>query len=174
MKLRKILAIATLITTLNTGICFATPNIVNPSDKIQKQNESVKPEKKNGVDLDKKSKDKKQQDPIKELQSKKEWIQLQLKDGKISKEKATKIIAAIDARIKEVEEFNKLTPEQKKEKLIKDFNRKIETKVRDGKIPQDKADELIKMHSDKVNQWDGNGYPMFGKRESGHKFRNKR
>ncbi len=100
-------------------------------------------------------------DPVKALESKKERIQSRLKEGKISKEKADAITARIDAKIKEVNEFNKLTPPQKKAKLINDFKTSMERRVKEGKLTRENADTILKDFTEKVNQWDGNGYPKF-------------
>lgn len=109
-----------------------------------------------------------QQDPIKALESKKEKVQAQLKEGKITKEKADAITARLDARISEIKKFNSLTLPQKKAKLISDFKSFTDKRVKDGKLTQEKANELIKKYTEKVEKWDGNGYPkLHGKWHDG-------
>lgn len=107
---------------------------------------------------------KKEQDPIKQLQHKKEKIQKLLDQGKLTKEEAQEKIKIIDAKIKKLEEFNKLSLKEKKKKLIKNFKTFTDDMVKKGKITQEKADELLKEYESKVKQWDGNGHPpKFGK-----------
>jgi tRNA A37 N6-isopentenylltransferase MiaA len=102
-----------------------------------------------------------QKDPIKALQNRKEEIQSLLKDGKISKEKAEEITTRIDAKIKRIEEFNKLTLEQKRAKLIKNCSTRLDRLVKEGKLEQAKADEILKQYTDEITNWDGTGYPGF-------------
>lgn len=109
-------------------------------------------------------------DPIKALQDEKDKIQSMLRDGKITKEKADKITSRIEAKIKEIQEFNKLTVQEKKAKLIADFKASVEKKVKEGKIDKAKADDMLNRFTEKVNKWDGNGYPMFRHRQ----FKSKR
>lgn len=158
MKLAKTLATAAVITSLTATIAFAAPDHTPSSLTTQQQKTDTVEKEFKG-----------QQDPIKALESKKEKIQAKLKDGKITKEKADRITAKIDAKIKEIQEFNRLTLQQKKDKLIRDFKAFANKRVKDGKLTQDEADKLIKSYTDKVNQWDGNGYPKFGKRGFGGK-----
>lgn len=101
-------------------------------------------------------------DPLKELQNKKEKIDSLLKEGKITKDEADKIKSRIDKKIKEINEFNKLPLEQKKEKLISRFKKKIEIKVSKGKLTRQQADELMRKFSEMIQKWDGTGYPGFG------------
>lgn len=178
MKAVKILATAAIITSLSLNVAFAEPGITVPNAKTQQQQIGTfeKDKDRLGKKDFKKSKDKfsSDQDPIKALEHKKERVQVKLKEGKITKEKANEIIARIDARIKKIQDFNKLTLQQKKDKLISDFKAHMDKKVKGGKLSRDKADELIKMHTEKVNQWDGNGYPKFFKRDCNKKNNNKR
>ncbi len=104
---------------------------------------------------------KKHQDPIKMLQEKKEKVREMLKEGKITKEQADAKISKIDARIKRIEEFNKLPLSEKKVKLISNFKAAMDRKVKDGKLTQSEAEEIIKEFTGKVEKWDGKGYPGF-------------
>ncbi len=92
-----------------------------------------------------------------------------LKEGKINKEKADEKITRINSKINEIQEFNKLTPEQKKDRLINNFKASIENRVKEGKLERKQADELLKKFLKKIGSWDGNGYPDFHLRHSGHK-----
>lgn len=108
------------------------------------------------------------QDPIKVLENCKTKIQAMLKDGKITEEKANSKIAKIDEEIKKIKEFNALTLDQKKEKLTNDFKTFIQKQVQDGKLTQEKADEILKKFTDKLAKWDGIGYPKFPNLKTRH------
>jgi lipoate-protein ligase A len=95
-------------------------------------------------------------------------IRAKLKEGKITKEKADKITAKIDSRIEKIQQFNSLTTQQKKDKLIGDFKASLDEKVKAGRLTQEMADELLKKYTDKVNQWDGSGYPKFARKGCKH------
>lgn len=168
MKFPRILSAAVITTCLTATAAFAAPDVSSPSNVAvsQQKSDTVKKERKDfkGEGFKHKHDGIKQQDPIKALQRKKEKIQTLLKDGKITKEKADAIIARIDSKIKEIEEFNKLTPQQKKDKLISGFKASVGKRVEEGKLTQEKADELVKKFTEKVQKWDGNGYPQFHKK----------
>lgn len=100
-------------------------------------------------------------DPIKALQAKKEKVQALLKEGKITKEEADKKTAWIDSKIKEIESFNKLPLQQKKDKLISDCKAAVEKRVSEGKLDRAKADTILNEYTEKINTWDGTGYPKF-------------
>lgn len=107
---------------------------------------------------------KKENDPIKVLESLKENIQEKLEAGKISEEKAEFLNARIEKRIKEVRDFNKLSLEEKKSKLISDLESRLNKKVLKERIPQEKADEILKTETEKIQNWDGKSYPEFLKK----------
>jgi len=154
MRLKKVLSIAIAAACVAVTSAFAEPVDLNgsKSDKEFKQEEKLE------------IKDfKKVEDPVKALERKKEKIQSLLKEGKISKEKADALISKIDEKIKKIEEFNKLPLEQKKEKLISKFKSYTERKVKEGKLTREKADELIKDFTERIQKWDGKGYPDLGK-----------
>jgi lipoate-protein ligase A len=152
MKIAKCLVTAALFASLTTasGAAFTIPDSVHLSTTTQSQ-QIINTERR-------------QEDPIKALENKKEQIQSRLKEGKITTEKADAITARIDTKIREIQEFNKLSVPQKKDKLIREFKARMDKKVSEGRLTQDKADELIKNYTEKVNQWDGQGYPKFGKK----------
>lgn len=165
MSLRtlKVLAIVALIISLSGNVAFAAP-VINDA-AVQEKSDTVKKDEKEfrkkneGFD--------RQQDPVKRLEGKKERVQKLLKEGKITKEEANEITAKLDARIKAVREFNSLTVQQKKDKLIGNYRTFIEEKVKEGKITKEKAADMIKDYNGKVNKWDGSGYPGFLKKGSG-------
>jgi len=113
-------------------------------------------------------------DPIEGLQARKECIRERLSAGKISQDRATKLLQHIDAKIAELQAFNQLTPAQKKTKLIIDFTARINAKVKEGKITRDKADQAIAQFTAKVKSWDGQGYPPFGNEGFGQGHRHPR
>lgn len=104
---------------------------------------------------------KKHKDPVKALEEKKEEVKDLLKQGKITEEEADELIKKIDDMIKKIEEFNRLPLEKKKEVLINKFKEHVEKKVDEGKLTREKADEIIKEHIEKINRWNGKGYPDF-------------
>lgn len=168
-----------VITAFVLSVCLlaapvaAAPESVGAPDgnKLQPQ---VKTEDKEHKDWGKKefkkiSPSSKELDPVKALQARKEKVQEYLKEGKITKDKADAINAKIDSKIKAIQEFNKLTLPQKKDKLKSDIKAAVEKKVKDGKLTQDKANEVIKEYNEKVENWDGTGRPPFFKKGAGHK-----
>lgn len=103
-------------------------------------------------------------DPIEILKARREKVQKLLQEGSISKEKADAMIAKIDEGIKEIQDFNALPLAQKKEKLLTRFKESIGMRVKDGKLTQEKADEIISRYTKEIEQWDGKGYPRFFKK----------
>ena len=157
MIFSRILSLSVIVACLSATAVFAVP------EKQDSPGINMRQQKVNHCKF--KFGDKEQQvDPIKALENKKEKINTLLKENKISKEKADAMIARIDAKLKKINEFNKLAPQQKKEKLINDFKSVIEKRIKDGRLDRNKGDELIKDFTEKVNNWDGKGYPMFHKR----------
>jgi lipoate-protein ligase A len=108
-------------------------------------------------------------DPIKFLENRKKEIESLLLQGKISKEKAQSKIKRIDSKIKEIREFEKLSLKQKKEKLIKDCEIYLNKKMESGNLTQQEAEQIFKDFVDKINTWNGSGYPMFYKKGFKHK-----
>lgn len=175
MKLSRILAVSSLVFCLTANTIFAQADINTTKTQNKQQQKLEKTEKGNkdfsGKIMRRGNCTGLQKDPLKALESKKERIQSLLKEGKISKEEADRINAKIDSKIKEVKEFNKLPLEKKREKLISDFKVRLERKVKDGKMTKEKMDELLKDYTEKINKWDGKGYP--GIYHKGKKLRNK-
>lgn len=109
-------------------------------------------------------KEKKEKDPIKVLESLKEKTEKRLKAGEISKEETERIKARIDERIAEIREFEKLPLEEKKKILISSLEQRLEKKVRENKLSQEKADEILQKKREEIEAWDGKSYPEFVKR----------
>jgi hypothetical protein len=108
-----------------------------------------------------------QKDPVKALENRKKELQTLVKDGKLTQEKADAISKKIDVKIKEINEFNKLSLQEKKDKLKEGMKTRLEQKVRDGRINQDQANKRLKEINEKIDNWDGNGYPRFFHKGSG-------
>lgn len=153
MNISRIFLIAAVIISLTANTAFAAP-VTNEPQQNSFTRES-------GKDLELKHDEEFAKDPIKALQNRKEKIQALLKEGKITKEKADEKIARIDSKIKEIESFNKLTLKQKKEKLIDDCRASVEKRVKEGKLDKAEADTILKNYTEKINKWDGKGYPHF-------------
>lgn len=156
MAVRRILAVTVIAACMATTAAFACSDTSKSSTAPTANNSTGITQKKapgNFKDAKVKS-----MDPVKLLESRKEKIQAQLKDGKITKEQADKELAAIDANIKQINDFNALTLDQKKQKLIDDFKANIEKQVTAGKLTREKADQMIKSYTDQMSKWDGKGF----------------
>ncbi|MCX7709518.1 MAG: hypothetical protein N2484_06675 [Clostridia bacterium] len=102
--------------------------------------------------------------PAKVLENQKERLRQQVKDGKMTQEEADKAIAKIGEKAKAIQEFNSMTLEQKREKLLNDFTASINQRVKDGKVTQEQADKCLSDFKSKLNTWDGTGrMPFMGK-----------
>lgn len=146
MKSPKMFALGVIITAIliTSSIVFAEKTINNTSNtnsnQLMQKSDKI--------------------DPIQRLEKMKSDIQQKLTSSKITKEKADKAIERIDKKIKEIQDFNKLTTPQKKDKLLNDFTAAMKDKVKNGKIDQTKADKAIADFKTKLDQWDGSGMPF--------------
>lgn len=147
MKINTFMAVAVVFMSLSVLPAFAAEDSVTVEPKIES------PSKGNYDNWAK--------DPIGALESKKAEVQILLKEGKITKDNADKMTKRIDAKIAEIKEFNKLTLQQKKDRLIKDCKNRLDLLVKDGKIDRKKADGILKSYTEKIRQWDGTGYPKY-------------
>jgi len=102
-----------------------------------------------------------EKDPLKWLANKKENIQKQYKEGKITKEKADELTLKIDSRIAKVKEFNSLSLPQKKEHISTKVKSRIEQQVKDGNISKEDGEKILKDFSKKIESWDGKEFPEF-------------
>lgn len=166
MKIPKILAAAAVTVCLTATSAFAaapdTGSGVSAGDRVvSKQHHDSFDGKGSWHD---KGCGKECSDPVEMMKARREKIQQLLKEGSISKEKADAITAKIDAGIKEIQDFNALPLAQKKEKLLTRFKESIGMRVKDGKLTQEKADEIISRYTKEIEQWDGKGYPRFFKK----------
>ncbi|OPZ94308.1 MAG: hypothetical protein BWY74_00670 [Firmicutes bacterium ADurb.Bin419] len=159
MKISKILLAFAVTANLFAAVAFAEPANTKPSSPAIEQKNSDKTSEKGFKCQHKHMKEEMLNDPVKALESKKKDVLELEKEGKISKEEADKITRKIDERIKDIQEFNKLTIEQKREKLISKYKTRMALKVKEGKLTQEKADERIADFTREIQNWDGNGLP---------------
>ncbi len=166
MNLTKIFSTAAVIISLTATTTFAATDFSTSKESLSSTTitESRQYADKDLKDLKEKHRKFREEfrkDPINALESRKSEIQSLLKEGKITKEEADKKIERLDSKIKEIQNFNRLTLPQKKDKLINDCKSSLEKRVKEGKIDRNKADQIIKDYTEKINKWDGNGYPQF-------------
>ncbi|KAA5807991.1 hypothetical protein [Thermoanaerobacterium thermosaccharolyticum] len=145
-KSKKIIATVVISTVLLSSIAFADTTIV-PSQSSS------------NVSTSQSAKTSKKADPIQLLENLKAKIEEKYSQGKISQNQENNIITKINSAEQKIENFNNMTLDQKKQTLIDYFTTIVNNQVKNGKITQDKANTLIKNFTDKVNKWDGTGYP---------------
>lgn len=156
MIISRIFPIAAVIAALTlTPVCSAAGTPVSNGLAVNTENKVY--DKKDHA----KKHDEFRKDPIKALENRKAEIQSLVKEGKLTKEKADEITARLDSKIKEIQDFNKLTLQQKKDKLIKDCRTSLDRLIKEGKMDKAKADTIFEEYLNKVKNWDGNGYPHF-------------
>ena len=119
MKFSRMLLTATLITVISSTSAFAASSLEatglpKPNVTQQQKNECEK-----GHCTEKKKRDceEKLKDPIEMLQRKKQKVQELYDGGKITKEEADELIKKIDAKIREIQEFNSLPLDKKRKGL---------------------------------------------------------
>ncbi len=100
-------------------------------------------------------------DPLQKLQEKKEEIGKDLKEGKITKEKAEELTKRIDERIRQINEFNSLPLPEKKQQLSKIFNSNLEKKILEGKLTKEEGEKLLADFNKQLEKWDGKDFPHF-------------
>ena len=166
MMICKILLTAAVTANLFTTVAFAAPTSSKPTNPVKTEQSNVHNKEDKDLHLDHKKCRNGNctgefKDPVKSLENRKETILKLEKEGKISKEEADKKIKKIDSKIKGIEEFNKLTVEQKREIIIEKFKVVMASQVKEGKISQERSDELISEYTKKIQEWDGNGMPGF-------------
>lgn len=166
MKISKIFLTAAVTANLFAAAAYAAPTPSKPTNPVKTEQSNTVNEKDKDLRPDHKKCRKGKctvefKDQIKSLENRKETILKLEKEGKISKEEADKKIKKIDSKVKGIKEFNKLTVEQKREKVIAKFKEIMASQIKEGKISQEKADELISEYTKKIQEWDGKGVPRF-------------
>ncbi len=162
MKKSKMLLAFAVTANIFTAVAFAEPVKTKPSSPAAIEQKNTDVSRENDFNCrHKRMKDEMLKNPVRVLENKKKNILELQKEGKISKEEADKITKKIDEKIKGIEEFNKLTVEQKREKLISKYKSRMALRVKEGKLTQEKADEKIADFTKEIQNWDGNGFPEF-------------
>gem|GEM_PF-2349124 len=136
-----------------------TPNSNNPDSNAPKSNSKSNEGKAEKGKCHKHHKHHK--DPLKKLEEKKENIGKDLKEGKITKEKADELTKKIDERIKQINEFNSLPLPEKKQRLSKNFNSSLEKKILEGKLTKEEGEKLQADFNKQLESWDGKDFPRF-------------
>lgn len=163
-KLQILITIAFVITTISLSAYAVEPNAsieqrgtVDQNTGIFKDNE--RPDKC----------DKCEKDPLKRLEGRKENIQKEYKEGKITKEKADELTEKIDKHITKIKEFNSLSLPEKKEQLSKKVKSHVDQEIKDGEITKDEGEKIIKDFNKDLENWDGKGFPEFIGKGNKHK-----
>lgn len=160
LHFKRILAIGVVIICLFSTSAFGAVDVSKSEDNVIVEQHQKSVDKKH-MKRHRQFRRDFEKDPIKVLEKKKEKVRSLEKEGKITKEKADAIIGKIDKKIKEIKDFNNLTPEQKRERLTEKFEKVIERRVEEGKLTKKEADKLIRQFKKDVKEYDGKGYPEF-------------
>lgn len=147
-KIQILITIAFVISILSSNVFAVESNIGSES-----QNRAV--DQHTGIFKDKDKCDKCHKDPVKYLEEKKQSIEKDLKEGRITKEKADEMTKEIDERIQKIKEFNSLPLPEKKEKILSRYKSHIEKKVYDGKITKEEGEKRLVEFQKELDQWDG-------------------
>jgi len=150
LSLRKFVAAATIFFALTTTVSLAKNPYIQKVENTEQKTEQ----------REEQSQDTRKLDPLQVLEKRKEKINKLLKEGKIPKEKAEEKLRKIDRRIEEIKEFQKLPLEKKRERVINNFRHELDKLVRDGAIKPEEAERLMNEVTEKINKWDGSGYPI--------------
>lgn len=152
-KLQLLVAVVFIISTLSLSAIFVG---------AETDTKTAEPTEKQSGLFNKEDKcDKCQKDPIKRLEEKKEQIQSDLKEGKLTKEEADALTKKVDHHIAKIKEFNSMPLPEKKEHLAKKFKSHVEQQVKDGKLTKNEGDKLLEDFSKSLNEWDGTTAPKF-------------
>lgn len=140
-------------------------NSSNPNNGINPNNSSPNSNTKSNEGKAEKGKchkhHKDHKDPLQKLQEKKEDIGKDLKEGKITKEKADELTKRIDERIRQINEFNSLPLPEKKQQLSKIFKSNLEKKILEGKLTKEEGEKLLADFNKQLEKWDGKDFPHF-------------
>jgi polyhydroxyalkanoate synthesis regulator phasin len=159
LKLKAIAVAAAIAMSLNLTVSFAEPAKDKPRDGDPKDRIEQKFNERDNLKQKQNESQDFERNPIKKYEQKKLKIKKLLEEGKITKEKADRILERIDGKIKEIEEFQNLPLEKKREKIIRDFKEKLDNMVSQGKMKKEEAEKMMKEIIEKINAWDGRGFP---------------
>jgi len=165
-KLQIIITIAFVISIISSSVYAAEPNTGLEQNGAVEQNTGIF---KDHEKLDKHEKCNK--DPLKRLENRKESIQKEYKEGKITKERADELTQKLDKHIAKIKEFNSLSLPQKKEHLSSKVKSRIEQEVKDGKISKEEGDKILKDFNKDLENWDGKEFPKFMGKDNKHKVK---
>ena len=152
MKIAKVLVTAAVLTNLATSALAAPLTVSHAAQRapyVLRQEQTVNCHR---------------QAPLKAMENKKAKIQELVKAGRITQEEAEIELAKLEEKIRKINEFNALDLPQKKAKLLAHYQEVLEKRVQEGKITQQEAEQLLKKFSEKVEQWDGTGFPHLDQR----------
>lgn len=153
-KFHILITIAFIISIISTSVYAAESNYVLEQNEAVEQNTEIFKE-------HDKQFEKGERDPLKRLENRKENIQKEYKEGKITKEKADELTQKIDKHIAKIKEFNSLPLPQKKERLSEKVRSHIEREVTDGKITKEEGEKIINDFKKDIESWDGKEPPKF-------------
>ncbi len=151
-NIKLLITIAFVISILSSNVFAVESDIGSKSQDgaVDQHKEEIK-------DKDKCQKCRK--NPIKYLEDKKQSVEKDLKEGRISKEEADEKIKEIDHRIQKINEFNSLPLSEKKEKIYSRFQKHIERKVSEGKLTNEEGQKFLKELKKELDEWDGKDIP---------------
>ncbi len=154
MKKIKILIAIAFVFSMVSSSAFAVQSIAT----VEKTNAT---EQNSGLFKNHGKHEKCDKDPIKRLEERKNDIQKEYNEGKITKDKADELTKKIDERIVKIKEFNSLPLAEKKERLNEKFKYHIEQDVKNGKMTKEEGDKIIQEFNKQLENWDGNDFPKF-------------
>lgn len=162
-KLQILITIAFVISIISLSV-YAT----EPNTRLEHKGTF---EKNNGLCKDYEKHGKCEKDPLKRLENKKESIQKEYKEGKITKEKAEELTEKVDKHIAKIKEFNSLSLPQKKEHFSSKVKSRIEQDVKDGKLTKEEGEKILKAVNKELENWDGKEFPRFMMKGDKHKVK---
>lgn len=148
-KIKTLIAIAFILSMISSST-FAVQNIVEQPCATERDS---------GLFGGHKGHDKSDSDPIKRLEERKNDIQKEYKEGKITKDKADELTKKIDDRIIKIKEFNSLTLPEKKERLTQKFKSHIDQEVKNNRITKEEGEKIMQEFNEQLKNWDGKGFP---------------
>jgi polyhydroxyalkanoate synthesis regulator phasin len=160
-KLQILIAIAFIFSIISSST-FAVQTINNVEQPGATEQDA-------GFFKDNHKHDKCEKDPIKRLEERKNDIEKEYKEGKITKEKADELTKRIDERIVKIKKFNSLTLPEKKEHLNKKFKSHIEQNVKKGNMTKEEGDKAIQEFNKQLENWDGDDFPKFKGKSERHR-----
>jgi hypothetical protein len=156
-KLQILFTIAFVISIISSSVYATEANTeLEQNNTVEQNTATLKAREKNHQKCDKCDKD-----PLKMLEERKQKIEKEYKEGKITKEEADEKTKKIDERISKIKEFNSLSLPKKKEYLSSTVKSRVEQDVKSGKITKEQGEKIIKDFNEKLEKWDGKDFPGF-------------